>query len=296
MSDMLRLQARIAAAPREVFHALTDGAAMSTWLAEHADVSLPEQRYGFWGRSIPQGDRANQVLLSADADRSLRFAWTLDGAPTTVAIDLQAGDGGTILRLQQDGLPTFEELMAPRGRRDGLHSMHTFWGLALANLAEHVEGRPLTPRADFRPERASEIRVRIEIDASPREVFASLTDPRKIERWFGWEVEVDARPGGIVALGVEGRVVEIEPDRTLVYSDAEGSTARWDLGGADGRTVLTFVQTGYPDDEPDSVAQHEAGWLGSLAELKRMHELGDSWTPLISEPPAAADEPENGTA
>ncbi len=57
----------------------------------------------------------------------------------------------------------------PRGRRDGLHSMHTFWGgLALANLAEHVEGRPLTPRADFRPERASEIRVRMEIDAPPR--------------------------------------------------------------------------------------------------------------------------------
>jgi hypothetical protein len=57
-----------------------------------------------------------------------------------------------------------------------------------------------------------------------------------------------------------------------------------------GKTRLTFVHTGYTDDEPDSAAQHEAGWLGGIAEFKRMHELGDAWTPLTSTLPEG-DEP-----
>lgn len=295
MNDTLYLQARITVAPRDVFHALTDDAALRTWLAEHAAVSLPEQQYEFWGRSTPQGERARQALLATDPDRLLRFEWTLDGAPTTVEINLQAIDDQTILRLQQDGLPTLEELMAPSGRRDGLHSMHTFWGLALANLAEYAEGRPLTPKVDFRSERAPEIRVRMEIDASPREVFASLINSSKVERWFGLEVEIDPRLGGVVTLGAEGKIFEFEPDKTLAYSDPEGSITRWELEGSERKTFLTFVQSGYTDDEWDNAAQHEAGWLGSLAELKRMHELGENWTPLISELPAG-DEPENDTA
>lgn len=189
MSDTLSLQARIAATPSKVFHALTDETAVTTWLAEHAAISLPEQHYGFWGDTTPQGDQTHQTLLSAEPDRLLRFSWTLDGTPTTVEIELQPDGSQTVLRLRQDGLPTLDELMAPTGRRDGLHSMHTFWGLALANLAEYTEGRPLTPKADFRPKRAPEIRVRMEIDATPHEVFESLIDPTQIARWFGWEVE-----------------------------------------------------------------------------------------------------------
>jgi hypothetical protein len=61
---------------------------------------------------------------------------------------------------------------------------------------------------------------------------------------------------------------------------------RWELADSGGRTYLTFVQSGYSDTELDSAAQHEAGWLGSLAELKRMHELGDAWAPLTTELPA----------
>ncbi len=76
MSDMLRLQARLSAGPpHEVFHALTDGGGDED-VAGRACRACPCPRCGSGsgGRSIPQGDRANQVLLSADADRSLRFA------------------------------------------------------------------------------------------------------------------------------------------------------------------------------------------------------------------------------
>lgn len=296
MSDALKLQAKIAAAPAVVYRALTDDTALRSWLAEEAEVSLPEQRFEFWGQYTPQGARGHHKLLKAEPDRLLRFGWTLDSQPTTVEISLEPdGEDHTILRLYQDGLPTLEEMMAPTGRRDGLHTMHTFWGLALANLAEYVEDRPLTPKADFRPDRAGEIRVRMEIAAAPEAVFASLIDPEQVKDWFGWEIEIEPRLGGKVTLGAEGKIFEFEPDKRLAYSDPDGSVVRWELEGSDGKTYLTFVQSGYADDEWDNAAQHEAGWLGSLAELKRMHELGESWTPLASEFPTG-DEPNSDTA
>ncbi len=286
MNDVLGLRARLAAIPTVVYGALTEEKALRIWLADYASVSLSDKQFEFWGPSIPQGGSGQQNLLATIPDRLLRFNWTLDGKPTTVEIELNSdGDDHTILNLRQDGLPSLEELMAPTGRRDGLHSMHTFWGLALANLAEYVEVRPLTPKADFRPGRMNEIRVRIEIGASPNAVFTSLIDPEQIKLWFGWEVEIDPRTGGRTTFGVEGDIVDFDHDRRIVCSDPEGSTVGWELEGSEGKTLLTFFQTGYTDDEWDNAAQHEAGWLGSLAELKRLHELGGNWTPLISELP-----------
>lgn len=116
-------------------------------------------------------------------------------------------------------------------------------------------------------------------------MFASLADSAQASRWFGWEVEIDPRLGGAVTLGAEGKIFEFEPGKSFVYSDEEGSITRWELEGSDGKTFLAFVQSGYVDDELDTAAQHEAGWLASLAELKRMHELGDDWTPLTTELP-----------
>jgi uncharacterized protein YndB with AHSA1/START domain len=284
--DVLTMQVRLAAPPAAVYRALTEPTAMRVWLAEHAETSLPQHRFDFWGRFTPQGERGRQALIAAEQDRSLSFTWTLDGEHTTVAIRLDPyGTDHTTLRLRQDGLPTLEELMAPRGRRDGLHAMHTFWGLALANLAEYVEGRPLIPKADFSPSRSSEIRVQLAIAAAPQAVFASLIDPERIRRWFGWEAAVEPHVGGRMTLGVDGEISEFEPGKTLVYADKDGAVVRWELADSDGKTFLTFVQSGYADDEWDNAAQHEAGWLGSLAELKRMHELGDAWTPLTTELP-----------
>jgi uncharacterized protein YndB with AHSA1/START domain len=131
--DVLTMQARLAAPPAAVYGALTEPTAMRVWLAEHAEISLPQRRFEFWGRFTPQGERGRQALIAAEQDRSLDFTWTLDGEHTAVAIRLEPyGTDHTTVRLRQDGLPTLEELMAPPGRRDGLHAMHTFWGLALS--------------------------------------------------------------------------------------------------------------------------------------------------------------------
>lgn len=50
-NEML-LQAVLPAQPETVYAALTDAAALRVWLAEHAEVELPD-RYEFWGRHTP---------------------------------------------------------------------------------------------------------------------------------------------------------------------------------------------------------------------------------------------------
>jgi uncharacterized protein YndB with AHSA1/START domain len=55
----MRLKARAAAPLATVRRALTDADALRTWLAEHAEVDLPD-RYEFWGRHTPEGSVARQ--------------------------------------------------------------------------------------------------------------------------------------------------------------------------------------------------------------------------------------------
>jgi uncharacterized protein YndB with AHSA1/START domain len=286
MSETLSLAAQLAAPPSQVYRAWTEPTALRTWLAEHAAVDLPARRYQFWGRHTPQGAGPNQQLVASEPDRLLSFTWTLDGQPARTEVHLEPdGASGTKLELHQEGSPSLDELMAPPGRRDGLHALHTFWPLALANLAEYLEGRPLTPRADFAPDRAREIRIELPIAAPPDQVFASLIDPVQVERWFGWKAEIEPRLGGKMTLGVDGKIFELEPGKRLAYADGEGAIVRWELTADGGTTHLTFVQSGFRDDELDSAAQHEAGWLGGLAELRRLHELGAAWKPVSRELP-----------
>ena len=296
MTDELALRARIAAPRRAVYQALTEAPALQRWLAERAAVDLGAGTFEFWGRYTPQGRRGHHRLLDARQDEAVSFTWLLDGRETTVRITLEDRSAGrTELTLRQDGLPTLDELMHPAGRRDGLHAMHTFWGLSLVNLANHVEGHELAPKADFGQDRSPTVRAELTIDAPPDEVFAALVDPAKIEAWFGWAAEVEPRVGGRMSLGVEGEISAFEPGKLLVYGDDEGAVVRWELADSGGQTHLTFVQSGYTSDELDSAAQHEAGWFAGLAELKRMHALGAQWTPVTTDLPTGDGAGEDGS-
>jgi uncharacterized protein YndB with AHSA1/START domain len=237
---------------------------------------------------VPQGARGRQRLVAAEPDRLLVFTWTLDGIETEVRIELAEAGEHTVLTLRHDRMPTLAELMAPPGRRDGRHSMHTFWALALVNLAEHLAARGPALRADFGADRPREIRAAITIAAPPERVFASLVEPAQVERWFGWAPEVEPRVGGRISFGLDGEISEFEPGEVLVYGDGAGAVVRWELAGSAGGTHLTFVQSGFGADELDSAAQHEAGWLAGIAELRRMHELGADWAPVSTDLPDEA--------
>jgi uncharacterized protein YndB with AHSA1/START domain len=276
VTQPMKLRARAAAPSKEVHHALTDPDALRTWLAEYAEVDLPN-RYEFWGRYTPEGDAPHQRPLHVD-DRTLRFSWLLDGEDTTVEIGLEEEDAtATILTLTQTHLPDWEEMVAGVGIRSALH---TYWSLSIANLIDHLEGRELTPMVDFT---SPEMREQVLIDAAPDAVYDSLTDPDKFRRWFGANVEVELHVGGRFAMGgfeldqSPAKIIELEPGRKMSMRWDDGLVAGWELAGSGGKTQLTFIQSGFDPKQPPYGAW--LGWLSGVAELRRFHELTD-WRPV----------------
>jgi uncharacterized protein YndB with AHSA1/START domain len=275
MTEPMTLRVRAKAPLKKIHAALTEPAQLRTWLAEHAEVELPD-RYAFWGRSTP-GLEATQRLLHAD-DRSLRFVWRLDDIDTTVDIKLdEDGADATAITLQQSDMPSFADMLAGKGDRSLLH---TFWALTLANLIDHVENRPLTPKPDLT---SPVMREEVLIDATPRAVFASLTDGAAFSRWFGAHISIEPEVGGRWIMGSPDeaaepvRIVELEPDRKLVLRSPDAQLTSWELAESDGKTRLTFVQSGFEPDNPPYGAW--LGWLSGISELRRFHEVPD-WRPI----------------
>ena len=275
MTEPMIIRARVQAPLKEVRHALTDPAAMRIWLAEQAEVELPD-RYAFWGRSTPEGDAPHQRLLHAD-DRTVRFAWTLGGVEATTEFAVEEdGPAATILTLSQSHYDHQEALEGTSIR--GV--LQTFWYLTLANLAEHFEGRELTPKVDFTGRSA--LRAEVLIDATPGKVFDSLIDSESVTRWFGFPIAIEPQVGGRYAMGGfdnphPAKILELEPDRKLSVDWGGTGVGTWELEGSGGKTKLTLTQSGFDGTQPPF-----AGWAGilsGLAELRRFHEVPD-WKPI----------------
>jgi uncharacterized protein YndB with AHSA1/START domain len=266
----LRLRAVVPAPLKVTYEALTDPAALRVWLTEYAEVDLPD-RYEFWGRYTPDGAQPHQRVLHVD-ERTIRFAWTVDGVETTTQIELADDEDGTLVTLSQTDLPSFEEILAdtagPRG------ALQTFWSLAIANLADYLAGRELTPRCDFT---SSELRASVVIDAAPDEVFDSMVRPEVFRTWFGANVDIEPQLGGRFAMGgfeVDpggAKFVEFEPGRKAALLFADNETTSWELEGSNGKTRLTMVHSGFDPANPPYSAW--GGWLGGIAGLRRYHEL-----------------------
>src|ERR1044071_7430489 len=238
----LRRRAVVPAAPKVVYEARTDPAALRVWLAEHADVDLPG-KYEFWGRFTPDGAEPHQRVLHAD-ERTIRLAWTLDGVETTTQMELDEDEDGTLVTLSQTDLPSFADVLADRAGARG--ALQTFWSLAIANLADYLAGRELTPKCDFT---SSELNASVVIDAAPDKVFDSMIQPEVFRKWFGANVDIEPYVGGRFAMGGfeldpgGAKFVEFEPGRKASLRFADGETTSWELEGSDGQTRRTFTPT-----------------------------------------------------
>jgi uncharacterized protein YndB with AHSA1/START domain len=270
------LRGFIASPPSVVYAALTEQAALETWLAEHAEAALDQGKFGFWGRYTPDGEPGRQRLLGFESDRQLSFAWTYHQADTKVDIELEPASGGTTLTFTHSGVPD----------REGYSVwVRDFCLLSLANLASYAEGRQLAPKCDFTAFAADAVRAEVEIDAPPAAVFASLIEPEQLDRWIAEKARVEPEVGGAIDFGWDHgpvKILELEPDRVLAFSwqhqdDSAQTVVRWELAGSGGCTHLTIVHSGFGDRPTDT---YQLGWQEFLVSLKRMHELGAAWQPL----------------
>jgi uncharacterized protein YndB with AHSA1/START domain len=270
MTPPARLRARAQAPLAAVRRALTDPAALRSWLAEFAEVDPRRRRYAFWGRYTPDGAEPRQRLLHLD-DTTILLAWPLGGEDTTTEIVLAPdGPGATLITLTQSHVPPWSVEVA---ETDILGMLPTFWALSIANLVDYLDGRELTPKCDFT---SLDMRGEVTIAATPRDVYESMVDPGLYRQWFGANVEIERHVGGRFAMGgfdlddEPAVIVELEPDRKVTL-EWPSLVATWELEGSNGGTRLTFVHSGFDEDNPPYGGW--LGWLGGVAALRRFHEL-----------------------
>lgn len=268
------VRVRTTAPTARIYEALTTADGLRTWLAEHAAVDLAQGTFEFWGRYTPDGERGRQKLLSSD-DTSVSFSWFLFDEEYTVSLGIEQRDGETLVAMTQSPYPSWAEAMGDEHKE----IVQTFWALVLANLVEHVEGRPVFGFCDFT---TPEQRFETDIAATPEAIISALTDPDAFARWFGTRMEIEPYVGGRWTMG------SLETDEApakIVALDSEhfelefphGMVASWELKGSEGKTRLTFVQSGFDPANPSYGSW--MGWLSGFADLKRMLEL-PGWRPM----------------
>ena len=118
------------------------------------------------------------------------------------------------------------------------------------------------------------------VPAPPAVVFALLTDPEKILRWMGTEVNVEPHPGGLYLVNVtgarfaRGSFREVVPVHRLAYSfgwDSSdevppgSSLIEIDLIDRDGGTLMRMTHSGLPNEA--SCANHATGWAHYIGRL-----------------------------
>lgn len=150
---------------------------------------------------------------------------------------------------------------------------------AIANLAAHLEGRPLLPKTDFT---SADLRGELLIGAPVERVWQSLTDSAQASAWFGYPIGIEPWVGGRYAMGgfeagYAAKVVDLEPGHRMSVDWGPTGISTWELAESDGKTKLTFVQSGFDEGNPPYAAW--SGSVAGLSELRRYHEMAD-WQPI----------------
>ncbi len=270
------VRVRTSADPTRIHRALTTAEDLRAWLAEHAEVDLGRGTFEFWGRYTPEGERGRQKLLEV-SETSVQFSWFLLGTDYTVELGVEERGGETLVVMTQSPYPSWGEGVEDEG---GAGIVQTFWSLMLANLVEHVEGRPVFGFCDFT---TPEQRFEVDIAATPRAIIDALTDADVFARWFGARCSIEPHVGGRWVMG--GGFEEDEEPAKIIALDSEhfalefpsGMVSSWELKGSEGKTRLTFVQSGFDPSQPPYGSW--LGWLSGFADMRRMLELPD-WRPM----------------
>jgi uncharacterized protein YndB with AHSA1/START domain len=125
---------------------------------------------------------------------------------------------------------------------------------------------------------AAPLRTSVDIAAPPEAVYPYLTRPEAIVSWMGDYAVLDAVPGGVFHLDingvpVRGRYLELDPPHRLLISWGHAGSERLPPGSSTVEITLTATRDGtrvtveHRDLPPDEATRHAVGWPHFLARL-----------------------------
>ncbi len=121
-------------------------------------------------------------------------------------------------------------------------------------------------------------RTSVDITAPPEAVYPYFTRPEAILTWMGDHAVLDAAPGGVFSLDingvlVRGRYLELDPPHRLLISWGHAGSALLPPGGSTLEITLAAIPEGtrvsieHRDIPPEEAARHAIGWAHFLARL-----------------------------
>lgn len=135
----IRHSAWVRAEPQRVYDAFTTAAGLDGWFTQGASIDPRPGgeicfRWVDWGPDHVTGEDGGPVLEARRPER-FAFQWHPDGDAyaTTVEVDFEPANGGTIVRLHEHGYQD-----TPSGR-EAFVGCATGWGEALTLLKFYVE-------------------------------------------------------------------------------------------------------------------------------------------------------------
>ncbi|MEZ5897048.1 MAG: SRPBCC family protein [Parvularculaceae bacterium] len=275
------------ATPRVAFSALSEAGVLARWFAQNVEI---DPRIGgafrFWGAhtfGAQRAEQATQKILAYDPPRSLSFSWRFLDQDTEVTWSLCAdGDNGSRITVRHF-FPAAPEGVRVKEMIDDL------WRLYTGNLGVYLKGGRDFYLPDF-DDPSPQVVQEIVIDAPPEKVFAALTRPELISKWFPAPAPVvEPRVGGKYGFGfsykVDGVTVEPPPMTILAFEQNKTLSITWPdwrgdanvpdqsvtwtleaLGG--GRTRLVLVHAGFVRSM--DVSDYPFGWgefMGKIGEV-----------------------------
>ena len=272
----IRLSIPIKTNRERLFELLIDPKPLSIWFAENTEISVEEDRYNFWGKHTPDNPAEKEgrhKITAFEQDSMLSYEWKLRGAYTLVEYRITPWDEGCVFHLRHSGLPEPHPNKA---------SIGDFWTHVLEGLRSWIENGRSYDLMNYGEIPRGDVKLAIDIDARPEEVFAALTDPVQLDRWIATTAKVDPRPGGEISYGWGGgpvKILDIEPGKKLSYTwqweNEPESMTTWELEGSGGGTRVTVVQSGFAADRDSG--DYYSGWCKYINRLKSMLEQGSDW-------------------
>ncbi len=119
MSDPIVVEQQTSATPEAVYRCLTQSDVWIRW--QGASASLNPQPRGLFSMTMPNDRTARGEYIEVIPNRRIVFTWgwvDMPGLPpgsTTVTIELEANDEGTLIRLTHADLPPAEQTMHRMG-------------------------------------------------------------------------------------------------------------------------------------------------------------------------------------